>query len=103
MHSDIEGLELIAYVGRDESRQTEDVGLKQALAPAGLIPMVAVAAHRDRLERENIRAQFQAQANTFGRTIRLVRFVAVEVILTLDPGGAEPNDCRSLLPGPGRE
>jgi hypothetical protein len=64
-------MELYAWVGEDELGSGE-VGLKQALVPAGLIPLVATT--RDKMDRPEIVAQLQAQANRYGKPIRLVRF-----------------------------
>jgi hypothetical protein len=53
-------LELFAWVGEDELGSGE-IGLKQAHAPAGLIPMVAI--RRDKVEK--FYPQFEAQARRY--------------------------------------
>jgi hypothetical protein len=78
----VDGLELYAYVGEDELGSGE-VGLKQGLTPVGLIPLVATK--REKLDRDVLLAQMQRQSNSGGKTIRLVRFVPVEEVITLEP------------------
>jgi hypothetical protein len=68
-------MELFAWIGDDEFGSGE-VGLKQALTPAGCIPLVAI--ERDQIDRVYLRRQLQAQADQFGVRIRLARFVLVE-------------------------
>ena len=75
--------ELWAYLGEDELDAANGVGLKQAMVPAGLIPMVATT--RAKMDRPDIRGQLQEQARTYGKTIRLVRYEPVEVVVTLAP------------------
>lgn len=74
--------ELYAYVGEDELGSGE-VGLKQADVPAGRIPLVSIHAHK--LDHAPVRAQLRAQVNRWGKTIRLVKYVPVEVLLELEP------------------
>lgn len=73
---------LYAWVGEDEFDGT--VGLKQAVVPAGYIPMVAV--REDKMLGNKIPEQLQHLANKFGRPIRLVRFAFAEEIRVLLPG-----------------
>jgi hypothetical protein len=92
MHADLEGFTLYAFLGRDEV-SGDVVGLKQARVPAGVVPLVVTAGHRDRLDSVGIRRQLQGQADAFGRTIRLVRFVAVEEVMTIEPRASrEPQE-----------
>jgi len=88
MHDDLKGFTLYAYVGRDELGSGE-VGLKQGKVPAGYIPLVVIESDREKIERPFLRAQLQAQADRYRQTIRLVRFVAVEEILTIEPKGPD--------------
>lgn len=81
-------LTLYAWVGEDEMGSGE-VGLKQALVPAGLIPLVSI--HRASIDTPSIRAQLRAQVNRYGKTIRLVAFVNGDIearaLTTLRPEG----------------
>ena len=62
---------LYAWIGEDELGSGE-VGLKQALVPAGYIPLVSLS--REKINRPEIRQQLQKQASFYGKTIRLVAF-----------------------------
>ncbi len=73
---------LYAWLGEDEHGSGK-VGLKQALVPAGMIPLVAVDDFK--LDREYIQEALQAQANQYGKTIRFCKFKFVEEIITLEP------------------
>lgn len=75
-------LALFAYVGEDEFGSGE-VGLKQAHTPSGLIPLVAT--REAKMDQTYIKEQLQAQANAYGKTIRLVRFAEAETVLTIEP------------------
>jgi hypothetical protein len=66
---------LWAWIGEDELGSGE-VGLKQARVPAGMIALVSL--HREKLDRPEVRAQLQAQADQWGKTIRLARFELTE-------------------------
>jgi hypothetical protein len=77
-------LSLVAFVGLDELGSGA-VGIKQALVPAGYIPLVAVASDRHKLERPSVIAALQAQADRYNVVIRLVRFVETETLLELHP------------------
>lgn len=74
---------LYAWVGEDEHGSGK-VGIKQALVPAGYIPLVAVDDFK--IDRDYIQEALQSQANKYGKTIRLCKFVFVEEIVTLEPG-----------------
>jgi hypothetical protein len=74
----IAGVELYAWIGEDELG-SGTVGLKQALCPAGIVPMVAVEA--EKIKQDYIAAQMNLQAAMYGKTIRLCRFALVEVLL----------------------
>ncbi|MGI8425025.1 MAG: hypothetical protein ACR2M4_00165 [Actinomycetota bacterium] len=77
----------MAWVGEDE-RGSGKIGIKQGLCPAGIIPLVAVVEHRDRMD--TAIPQIQRQATEYGKTMRLVRYVAVEEVVTLTPDQAPP-------------
>lgn len=74
----VEQIELYAWVGEDELGSGE-VGLKQGLCPAGLIPLVAV--RQDKMQQEYLVHQMAMQAKTYGKKIKLCRFVFDAVIL----------------------
>lgn len=73
---------LYAWVGEDELGSGE-VGLKQAVVPAGRIALVAC--QEGKIDRANVTDQLQKQADMFGKTIRLCRFTFDAEILTLHP------------------
>jgi hypothetical protein len=73
----VNDIELFAWVGEDELGSGE-IGLKQALCPAGYIPMVSV--RKDRMLQPSIVDQLTAQAAQYGKKIRLCRFVFKEVV-----------------------
>jgi len=73
---------LYAWLGEDE-HGSGVVGIKQALVPAGYIPLVAKDEFK--IDREYIQEALQAQANTYGKTIRLCKFKFVEELMTLEP------------------
>lgn len=80
----VEELELIAWVGEDELGSGK-IGIKQAMVPAGMIPLAAIGDHWDRLTSNNVLQGLQAQANHFGKTIRLCRFRFVAEEITIRP------------------
>lgn len=73
--SKVEQVEIFAWVGENEFAPHE-VGLKQAIVPAGTIPMAAT--NREKMEK--YWPQAEAQAAMYGRRIRLCRFVFAETI-----------------------
>jgi hypothetical protein len=77
----LDHLELFAMIGEDEYG-SGDVGLKQAIAPAGVIPMVAI--RREKVEQ--FWSQYEAQAKTYRKRIYLVKFQAVEVVRETEYG-----------------
>jgi len=78
----IEQLELVAWVGEDEFGSGQ-IGIKQGLTAAGMIPLAAVG--RDNHKLEALAEQLQLQANAYGKTIRLCRFRFVAEELVLQP------------------
>lgn len=81
-------IDLYAWIGEDELG-TGVTGLKQAVVPAGVIPMVAT--NLEKMNQEYIVKQLQNQSNMFGKKIRLCKFVLQEDVITLEPK-KEPND-----------
>jgi hypothetical protein len=73
---------IYAWVGEDEHGSGE-VGLKQAMTPAGMIPLAAV--NLEKMDQDYLQQALQQQATTYGKTIRLVRFRFEEVEVQLDP------------------
>ena len=64
----LERLVLYAYAGEDElASGSGAIGLKQGIVPAGCVPLVSV--NREKLERDALRRQLQAQADRWGRPI----------------------------------
>ena len=78
----IEQLELVAWVGEDELGSGQ-IGIKQGLTAAGMIPLAAVG--QDDHKMEALAEQLQLQANAYGKTIRLCRFSFVSEELVLRP------------------
>jgi hypothetical protein len=74
--------DLYAWVGEDELGSGQ-VGIKQGDVPAGRIPLVSMEVLK--LTREPLLTQLQLQARLYGKHIRLVRFVAVEEVHTIEP------------------
>jgi hypothetical protein len=74
--------ELFAWIGEDEFG-SGTVGLKQGAVRAGMIPLVSV--NREKIDYAALVRQLQLQADQFGKTIRLVRYTAVETVITLTP------------------
>jgi hypothetical protein len=75
-------MNLYAWIGEDELGSGQ-IGLKQGVVPAGLIPLVAI--EREKIERGNIVLQLTEQARVSGKSIRLARFVLVEDVAVIDP------------------
>ena len=73
---------LYAWIGEDELGSGE-IGLKQGQVPAGMIPLVAIDEFK--IDRDYLQKALQEQANNYGKTIRLCKFVFVEEIITLKP------------------
>lgn len=72
---DVRYMELYAWVGEDEYGSGE-YGLKQAVSPAGIIPLVACK--EGKIDQNYIKEQLQHQANVYGKPMRLCRFVFVQ-------------------------
>ncbi len=84
--SDPKDPDLLAWIGEDEHGSGK-IGIKQAQVPAGIIPIVGIADHKTRLTWPAVVQQFQRQADEFGKTIRLVRYEAVEELIVVRPRG----------------
>jgi hypothetical protein len=67
---------IYAWVGEDEHGSGK-VGIKQGLVPAGMIPLVAMSYHLDRLAK--LKPAMELQAKTSGKKIRLIKFIPAEV------------------------
>ena len=74
--------DIFAWMGEDELGSGE-VGIKQGFTPCGLIPLVSVS--QEKIGQPKIAEQMQAQSKAYGKTIRLIRFVAQEVVITVEP------------------
>ncbi len=81
--------ELLAWIGEDELGSGK-IGIKQAIVPAGRIPIVGVIDHKTKLTWPAIVNQFQRQANEYGKEIRLVRYQPVEILLVVRPNAPKP-------------
>lgn len=89
---------IYAFIGEDE-RGSGVVGIKIIRAANGHLTAAAVADHHlDRLV-ERL-PDMQTQANMFGKTIRLVKFEAVEDVVVLEPRDFH-NQCACRTPGCG--
>jgi hypothetical protein len=77
----IEDVRLFAWLGEDE-HGSGLIGLKQALVPAGMIPIVATELAK--ADQTNIQEALNLQARTYGKPISLVEFRVERVIKTLD-------------------
>lgn len=78
--------ELVAWVGEDQFGSGE-VGIKAAQVRAGIIPVVAISSHLEKVTTEDLLSQFQYMADLWGKTIRLVRYVPVEELRKIEPRG----------------
>jgi len=81
----ISDLAIYAWVGEDEHGSGK-VGIKQGRVPAGMIPLVAMSYHLDRLAK--LKPAMEAQATVCGKRIRLIKFVAVEIAAETKAGAA---------------
>lgn len=81
-----ERLAIYAWVGEDENGSGK-IGLKQALVPAGMIPLVAMDYHLDRLAK--LKPEMERQAAKYGKKIRLVKFEATEIVAETMEGEKE--------------
>lgn len=81
----IEDHTILAWVGEDELGSGR-IGIKQGLAPAGFIPLAAMDYDAHKLQRPELRLQMEAQAATYGKRIRLVRFRFEEVVEETEHG-----------------
>jgi hypothetical protein len=82
-NNDVKNLALYAWVGEDELGSGE-IGLKQGLVPAGMIPLVAT--RRDKIDRPALELGMEVQAAQSGKKIRLVKFVFAEVLKETEHG-----------------
>lgn len=80
--SRVEQVELFAWIGEDEHGSGE-IGLKQALVAAGIIPMVAVK--ETKMTQTHIQAALQCQAVIHRKTIVLAKFKFDKILIRLTP------------------
>lgn len=80
MPKKVEELELFAWVGEDELGSGE-IGIKQGLCPAGLVPLVSV----DKEKLVKFASGLQQQVNNYGKPIRLCKFVFSETSIVINP------------------
>ena len=78
----VEEIVLYAWVGEDELGSGE-IGLKQAMTPAGMIPLVAV--HEHKMDQDYLVKAMHNQAKQYGKTIRLCRFKFDGEVKKLEP------------------
>lgn len=71
--SKIEDHSILAWVGEDEMGGGE-IGIKRGRVPAGDIPLAAMDYDLHKMTRPELLLQLEAQAATWGKKIRLVRF-----------------------------
>lgn len=81
--SDPKPLTMYAWVGEDELGSGV-IGLKQALVPAGMIPLAAMGHHLDRLDK--LLPAMEAQAACYGKRIYLVKFTMIEIAVETKAG-----------------
>lgn len=74
----LEDIHLFAWLGEDEFESGE-IGLKQALVPAGMIPMVSTKLAK--MDQNYIKEQMDKQSKAYGKKIKLCKFKFEEVIL----------------------
>lgn len=90
--------DIYGWIGEDEQGSGQ-VGLKRALTPVGEVPLAAIANHLDRMTAKYLVAQLRRQADDSGMAIRLVRYVAVEEAMTIEPRGLMELQVMSCCPG----
>ena len=79
-------MKLYAWIGMEERPDREQrVGLKQAMCPAGMIPLVGMDFDRAKILNVDIVRQLQAQADAYGVEIRLAEFELVRDVITIYP------------------
>lgn len=79
---------IYAWLGEDEFGSSV-TGLKQAVCPAGTIPIVGMGYHFDKILA--VRDQFEQQARLFGKKIYLCEFVLRSIHNSTDAGA--PNQA----------
>jgi hypothetical protein len=68
---DITSIELFAWIGEDEFGSGV-IGIKQAMVPAGMIPIVATSL--EKVNREFITRAMDMQGKAYGKKIMLCKF-----------------------------
>ncbi len=77
----LDGMELYAWIGDDEL-SSDGISIKRVLAPTGCIPLVALR----REKAEAMKAKMEADARTYGKKVRLVRFTVAEIVAETEAG-----------------
>lgn len=67
----IKKLSMYAWIGEDENGSGE-LGIKQALVPAGMIPIAGI--HLNKIEQQFIKEAMDNQGKTYGKKICLCKF-----------------------------
>jgi hypothetical protein len=80
-------MDIYAWIGEDELGSGR-VGIKIGAVAAGLIPLAAMGYDFAKMAR--LAPQMQAQADAFGKTIRLARFTFAGDAIVVEPGAGGP-------------
>jgi hypothetical protein len=83
----VKPISIYAWIGEDEHGGRR-IGLKQGMTPAGMIPLVAMDYHLDRLAK--LLPQLERNARRSGKKIRLYKFTITEEIAAETKSGAWP-------------
>jgi hypothetical protein len=75
-------VELYAWVGEDE-HGSGVIGIKQAICPAGTIPIVSVS--KEKAEQPYLLDQMHRMVNEYGKPRHLVKFVFQKIERTIEP------------------
>jgi len=90
----LEALVIYAWVGEDEFGSGK-VGLKQGVVPAGVIPLVAMDFHLDRLTK--VKGQMEALADQSDKKRYLCKFVFSEIVDETECG-EPPAEAKTAAP-----
>lgn len=81
---------IYAWVGEDELGSGR-IGIKQALCPAGYVPLAAMDYDLEKLKR--LKPGLEAQASLYGKKIRLCRFDLVDIVDATEAGDPPADWC----------
>jgi len=73
----IKKLSMYAWIGEDENGSGE-IGIKQALVPAGMIPIAGI--HLNKIGQQYIKEAMDIQGKTYGKKICLCKFQFEEIV-----------------------